>query len=75
MKQSNKGYIVIGFISVFVMTVLCAVQNEHNRDILNRIETHYLNKIDSLIQKDIEREEMYDRWKEKNNIGYQDYLD
>ena len=73
--KSNKAYIVIGFIWVFTMTVLCAVQNEHNRDILNRIETHYLNKVDSLIQKDIEREEMYDRWKEKNNILFRDYLD
>ena len=75
MKELKRDlYITIGFLSVFVMTVICARQNEHNRDILNRIETHYLNKVDSLIQNDIKREEMYDRWKERNDINYRDYL-
>ena len=75
MKQLKRDlYITIGFLSVLVMTVICARQNEYNRNILNRIETHYLNKVDSLIQNDIKREEMHDRWKEKNNIGFRDYL-
>ena len=75
MKELKRDlYITVGFLSVFVMTVVCARQNEYNRDILNRIETHYINKVDSLIQNDIEREEMYDRWKERNNIEYRDYL-
>ena len=75
MKQLYKDlYIAIGFMSVFAMTIVCARQNEQNRDILNRIESHYLNKVDSLIHNDIEREEMYDRWKERNDITYRDYL-
>ena len=75
MKELKRDlYITIGFLSVLVMTVICARQNEHNRNILNRIETHYLNKVDSLIQNDIKREEMYDRWKERNDITYRDYL-
>jgi hypothetical protein len=74
-KLKKDLYIAIGFMSVFAMTIVCARQNEHNRDILNRIEAHYLNKVDSLIQNDIEREEMYDRWKERNDIGFTDYLD
>ena len=55
MKELNKDlYVAIGFMSVFAMTIICARQNEHNRDIINRIETHYINKVDSLIQKQIE---------------------
>lgn len=71
---SKQFYLTAFFGSMLITTILIAKFTEQNKNTLDRIETHYLKKVDSLIQNDIEREEMYDRWRENNNITYRDYL-
>ena len=73
--KTNELFLTAFCTFMLITAIIIANYTEQSKNALNRIETHYLNKVDSLIQKDIEREEMYDRWKEKNNIGYRDYLD
>ena len=73
--KTNELFLTAYCTFMLITTIIIANYTQQSKNALNRIETHYLNKVDSLIQKDIEREEMYDRWKEKNNIGYRDYLD
>lgn len=73
--MTSKDFYLTGFCAfMLISTILIARLGDQNRNTLERIETHYLNKVDSLIQNDIEREEMYDRWRENNNIQYIDFL-
>ena len=73
--KTNELFLTAFCTFMLITTIIIANYTQQSKNVLNRIETHYLNKVDSLIQKDIEREEMYDRWKEKNNIRFRDYLD
>ena len=73
--KTNELFLTAFCTFMLITTIIMANYTQQSKNALNRIETHYLNKVDSLIQKDIEREEMYDRWKEKNNIRFRDYLD
>lgn len=72
--KTNELFLTAFCTFMLITTIIIANYTEQSKDALNRIETHYLNKVDSLIQNDIEREEMYDRWKERNDIGFTDYL-
>ena len=72
--KTNELFLTAYCTFMLITTIIIANYTQQSKNALNRIETHYLNKVDSLIQKDIKREEMYDRWKEKNNIRFRDYL-